>query len=169
VPVQHGNGPSPGPGAASQRRGWWRWGPPQAQEAQEEEAALLVATAAWHGLLPEQVLGQGIRAGADRHHLRRLPAPNRRVELVELGRPVRDRPRDDELPELRSLGGDCLLQHTGVGPNDGDARHPALLPYVKHNSFTRLHSVAPTATGTFGDNSVLADFFQPFPCKLLKH
>lgn len=46
---------------------------------------------------------------------------------------------------------------------------PRYCPYVKHNSFTLLHSVAPTATGTWGDNNSLADYYQPFSCKLLKH
>ena len=45
---------------------------------------------------------------------------------------------------------------------------PRYCPYVKHNSFTRLHSVAPTATGTWGDSNSLADFYSPFPCKMLK-
>jgi hypothetical protein len=46
---------------------------------------------------------------------------------------------------------------------------PRYCPYVKHNSFTRMHSVAPTATGTWGGSNTLADYYQPFPCKLLRH
>ena len=43
---------------------------------------------------------------------------------------------------------------------------PRFCANAKFNAFTRLHSVAPTATGTWGDGNALADFISPFPCKL---
>ena len=44
---------------------------------------------------------------------------------------------------------------------------PQYCANVKHHIFTRLHSVAPTATGTGGDGNALADFTRPFGCALL--